>query len=41
MYYLTMQRMDDVAFELSNLVELIIGFRSPVFTIFEQYSYLV
>ena len=36
-----MQLTDDVAYKLSNLVELIIWCRSPVFTFFEQYSYLV
>ena len=37
--YLTMRPIDDVAQELSNLVELIISCRSPVPTLFEQYSY--
>ena len=37
--YLTMRPIDDVAYELSNLVELIISCRSPVLTLFEQYSY--
>ena len=39
--YLTMRPNDDVAYELSNLVELIISCRSPIFTLFEQYTYLV
>ena len=39
--YLTMRPIDDVSYELSNLVELIISYRSPVLTSFEQHSYLV
>ena len=36
-----MRPIDDVAYELSNLVKLIISCRSPVLTLFEQYFYLV
>ena len=39
--YLTMRPVDDVAYELSDLVELIISCTSPVFTLFEHYPYLV
>ena len=39
--YLTMRSIDDVAYELSNLVELIISCRSPVLTLCEQYLILV
>ena len=36
-----MRPIDDVAYELSNLVELTILCRSSVLTLFEQYPYLV
>ena len=36
-----MRPIDDVAYELSNLVELVISCRSPILTLFEQYPYLV
>ena len=36
-----MRPIDDVAYELSNLVELIISCRSPVLILFKQYPYLV
>ena len=39
--YLTMRPVDDVDYELSNLFELIISCRSPVLTLFEQYSHLI
>ena len=34
-----MRPIDDVAYKLPNLVELIISYKSPVLTLFEQYSY--
>ena len=41
MYYLTMQPIDDVAYDPSNLVEFTMLCRPPVLTFFEQYPYLV
>ena len=38
--YLTMRPIDDEAYELSNVVKLVISCRSPVVTSFEQYSYV-
>ena len=40
-YYLANQAMDDVAYKLSDLVKLIVVYKSPALTFFEQHSYLV